>query len=165
MENNNNSSLSSGNAEGAQEAGGTQTQTQNGVVRNDGTSLLGIMNRSNNVVSFSHNISVKLDGNNFLLWKQQIDTAIHGYGLERHLTAEQIPPMFKNIQDVAATILNQEFVNWRRQDQLLMSWILASMSEAMLTRIVGCNFVYEIWEKVRIHFASQTRAKVKQFKT
>lgn len=39
------------------------------------------------------------------------------------------------------------------------------MSEGVLTRVVGCDFTYEIWEKIRVHFASQTRAKIKQLKT
>lgn len=39
------------------------------------------------------------------------------------------------------------------------------MSEGVLTRVVGCDFTYEIWEKICVHFASQTRAKVKQQKT
>lgn len=39
------------------------------------------------------------------------------------------------------------------------------MSEGMLTRVVGCDYAFEIWERVKTHFASQTRAKIKQFKT
>lgn len=39
------------------------------------------------------------------------------------------------------------------------------MSEAMLTRLVGCNFSFEVWEKVIIHFTFQAYAKVKLFKT
>lgn len=46
-----------------------------------------------------------------------------------------------------------------------MSWLLASMTEGILTRVVGCNFTCEMWERIRVHFASQTRAKVKQLKT
>lgn len=62
-------------------------------------------------------------------------------------------------------ILNPEFSDWRRQDQLFVSWLLASVTEGVLARVVGCDFAFEIWEKIKIHFASQTRAKIKQFKT
>lgn len=47
----------------------------------------------------------------------------------------------------------------------MMSWMLTSMSEGMLTRVVGYDYAYEIWERVRVHFASQTQAKIKQLKT
>lgn len=143
---NNNSSLTFGNIGGVKN-GGVQNQRTN-----NGAPLLGIMNRNKNIVSFSHNILVRLDENNFLLWKQQILIAIHGYELEKHLEDDQIPPMFKNAQDEAATVLNPEFTDLRRQDQLLMSWLLASMSERMLTRMVGCNFACEISERFMIHF-------------
>lgn len=73
--------------------------------------------------------------------------------------------MFMNLQDEATRPLSPKFVDWWWQDQLLMSWLLASMLERMLTRVVGCNFSFEIWEKIIIHFASQTWATIKQFKT
>lgn len=160
MEDNNNLSSSSGNV------GDTQARiVQNEEMHTSHGLSIGITNKANNVISFSHNVSVKLDENNYLLWKQQIITAVYGYGLESHLTQDQVPPMFKNIQDETASILNSDFTDWRRQDHLLMSWLLASMSKGMLTRMVGCECSFEIWEKVRIHFASQTKAKVKKLKT
>lgn len=73
--------------------------------------------------------------------------------------------MFKSPQDEETGTLDPEFVDWRRQDQLLVSWLLASMTEGILTRVVGCDFADEILERIKVHFAFQTRAKVKQFKT
>lgn len=159
-----NESISSSDNIESEHDTGIRNQVQDQDSSHRGPSL-GITSRTSGVISFSHNVSVRLNEKNFLLWKQQIVSAIYGYGLEKHLTEEHIPPKFKNVQEETAAILNPEFSNWRRQDQLLMSWILASMTEGMLTRVVGCNFTYEVWEKVRIHFTSQTRAKVKQFKT
>lgn len=76
----------------------------------------------------------------------------------------RVPSRYKTPEDEARGSLDPEFVDWRRQDQLLMSWLLASMTKGLLTRVVGCNFACEIWEKNMIHFTSKTRAKVKQFK-
>lgn len=39
------------------------------------------------------------------------------------------------------------------------------MSESMLTRMVGCEFSYQIWDKLEAFFSSQTKAKVLQLKT
>lgn len=39
------------------------------------------------------------------------------------------------------------------------------MSDSMLTMMVGCEHAHEIWSKLDAFFASQTRAKVKQFKS
>lgn len=60
--------------------------------------------------------------------------------------------------------INVEFENWEQQDQLLVSWLLASMSENLTRRMVGCDYSYQIWKKIEVLFASQTRAKINQLK-
>ena len=46
-------------------------------------------------VSLTHYFSMKLDNNNFLIWKQQVVSAIKGYGLQRFVFFESaIPPRF-----------------------------------------------------------------------
>lgn len=37
-------------------------------------------------------ISVKLNEGNFLMWRQQVDVAVYGYGFEGFLTGEINPP-------------------------------------------------------------------------
>lgn len=39
-------------------------------------------------------------------------------------------------------------MNWEQQDQLLLSWILASMSDTMLIRMVGCEYFHQVWTKL-----------------
>lgn len=51
-----------------------------------------------------------------------------------------------------------------QQDQLLDSWLLSSMTEGVLTRMVGCDSTSQIWSKLIIYFAAQTRAKISQLK-
>lgn len=47
---------------------------------------------------------------------------------------------------------------------LLHGFLLASMSENLHTRMVGCEYSFQIWKKLDILFASQTREKVSQLK-
>ncbi|KAK6144515.1 hypothetical protein DH2020_021335 [Rehmannia glutinosa] len=84
-------------------------------------------------------ITVKLNDTNFLVWKQQILAAAKGYGLEAYTT-------------------------WMRQDQLLASWLLSSLSENILITTVGLSSSKEIWESLETSFASQSRAKIMQFR-
>lgn len=45
-------------------------------------------------MSLTHSFSMKLDNNNFLIWKQQVVSVIKGYGLQRYVFFEfAIPPM------------------------------------------------------------------------
>ena len=39
------------------------------------------------------------------------------------------------------------------------------MDASFKNRMVGCSYAYEIWDRITIYFASQTRTKVKQLKT
>ncbi|KAK6117460.1 hypothetical protein DH2020_048787 [Rehmannia glutinosa] len=51
-----------------------------------------------------------------------------------------------------------------RQDQLLASWLLSSLSENILITTVGLSSSKEIWESLETSFASQSRAKIMQFR-
>ena len=96
-------------------------------------------------VSFTHSFSVKLDNNNFLILKQQVVFAIKGYGLQRFVFFESaIPPRFLLKEDAQAGNVNKAFVEWEQQDQLLLSWLLSSISEKVLLRLVGCETSFQV---------------------
>ncbi|KAF7805093.1 Retrovirus-related Pol polyprotein from transposon TNT 1-94 [Senna tora] len=112
-----------------------------------------------------HPISVKLDDSNYLPWKQQALATIKGYKLQQYiLGAKAIPKQFSSPEDEAQGKINDDFLTWEQQDQLLLSWILSSVSDGLLPKLVGCSYSYQAWEKLEHFFASQTRAKVRQFK-
>lgn len=113
-----------------------------------------------------HLVSIKLGEDNYLVWKQQALATIRGYKLQKFLLGSHaIPEKFASAADEARGQFREEFLTWEQQDQLLLSWLLASMSESMLTRMVGCEFSYQIWDKLESFFSSQTKAKVLQLKT
>ena len=101
------------------------------------------------LVSFTHSFSMKLDNNNFLIWKQQVVSAIKGYGLQRFVFFESaIPPRFLLKEDAKAENVNKAFVEWEQQDQLLLSWMLSSISEKVLPRLVGYETSFQVWVKL-----------------
>ena len=117
------------------------------------------------LISFNHSISIKLDQNNFLIWRQQVEVAIKGYKLSKFINGINTAlPKFLSSMDETNGKINQNFSDWEQQDQLLVYWLLASMSEGLLMRMVGCVTSFQIWEKLEVFFAAQTRAKIDQFK-
>ena len=60
--------------------------------------------------------------------------------------------------------MNLEYVTWQRQDQLLVSWLLSSMSESILPQMVGCNIATDIWRTLNKVFAIRCKAKIMQYK-
>lgn len=61
--------------------------------------------------------------------------------------------------------MSDVYLTWEKQDQLLLSWLLSSMSNGFLTIMVVCEHAYEVWSQQEVFFASCTTAKVRQFKT
>ncbi|KAJ1422579.1 gag-polypeptide of LTR copia-type [Sesbania bispinosa] len=115
--------------------------------------------------TFYNPVSKKLDETNFLVWKHEAISTIKGYKLQKFITKDGgMPKKFLTNEDEELENLNTEFVNWEQQDQLLISWLLASMSKRLTTRVVGCEYTHQIWKKLETFFTSQTRSKVKQLK-
>ncbi|KAL4288152.1 hypothetical protein AHAS_Ahas19G0257600 [Arachis hypogaea] len=102
---------------------------------------------------------MKLDSDSFLQWKDQVEAMIEGNDLLNHITGIGIPLQFLENGGVSP-----EFQRWKRQDALLKSWLLASMTKPYITRMVGCMFTYQIWNRLETHFASQIKARIMQLR-
>lgn len=72
-------------------------------------------------------LAIKLTEDNFLLWKQQAIFAIKGRKLMKHIeeNGEKLDRL--NDEDKTKGKISEEYSNWEQQDQLLASWLLASM--------------------------------------
>ena len=72
-------------------------------------------------------ITMRLEDDNFLMWKYQIENVVRGYGLEGFLFGtEQVPP--KMVTDkIGVLVPNPKFRDYQRQDHLLISWLLSSI--------------------------------------
>lgn len=81
----------------------------------------------------------KLTDDNFLLWKFQITTALEGYGLEIFLENDPPPKYQASFEWTSSTIQTMitEYKIWKRQDRLISSWLLGSMSEDILTQLIN----------------------------
>lgn len=51
------------------------------------------------------------------------------------------------------------------QRDILLSWLLSSTIENVLTRVVGYVRSHEVWKKISEYFAAHTKAKIHQYKT
>lgn len=97
---------------------------------------------------------VKLNDDNYLLWKIQVLRALEGYELEDFLDKD-VEPLVKTIaKTIEATetiptttiqVPNPEYKRWKRQDRLIFSWLLGSMSKEILNQMLHCTSSKEIW--------------------
>ena len=104
-------------------------------------------------------VTIKLEEDNYLLQKFQVENAILGYGLEDHIYCTYAtPPILTQGND------NPKFIRHQRQDRLLMSQILASINTSYLPQLVGCSSSHEIWTTIEQLFNSQFDAKAMFYK-
>ena len=113
----------------------------------------------------SHGTSVKLTEGNFLIWRQQIVATIEGCGLESYLTGDQeIPPKMVAVAGSEQMKVNPDFLAWHRQDRRLAGWIQSTLPESTMVLIVGLTSTKDIWKALEVHFASQSKAKMMQYR-
>ncbi|KAI9185996.1 hypothetical protein LWI28_012856 [Acer negundo] len=105
-------------------------------------------------------LTVKLDHNNFLLWRKQVFAAIKGNRLAHFLDSTISPP---NRLDPDGSV-REEFLDWEQQDQILLCWLLSSVSQEILPQLVGCLTACQAWNTIERFFSSQSRANLIQLK-
>ncbi|KAK6158699.1 hypothetical protein DH2020_006013 [Rehmannia glutinosa] len=110
-------------------------------------------------------VTVKLNDSNYLLWKMQVLTVVKGCGLLGYLTgAISAPTQFIVNTETNETKINPEFESFTKQDQLLASWMLSSLSESVLILVVGLDSSADIWRCLETNFSSQSKARMMQYK-
>ena len=117
-------------------------------------------------VSFSYFVSIWLDNNNFFLWRKQVLATIRGHKLHNFVFRTKPPSLkFLTLRDGEVENVNIEFLDWEQQDQLLLSWLISSMSEGILASMVNCENFAQVWKTLERYFVVQIRAQMSQFKT
>lgn len=135
----------------------------------NGSNNSGSSSSSQNTIVFLQNnpIGTKLKETNYLIWRQQVWATVKGYGLEGYLTGSKEPPQMWITEKEGTTVertINPDFTTWERQDQLLSAWLQSSLAEGIMVNIVGLTTSSSIWKALETNFASQSRAKVMQYK-
>src|SRR3954471_20230895 len=97
---------------------------------------LGSFPNSINYSVFGPKLSIKIHENNFLLWNQQFEGIILSHKLHKFVANPQIPPIFKSDDDRLANKVSDEYETWIIQDQALFSWLLSTISESVLPRVL-----------------------------
>lgn len=105
-------------------------------------------NQNSQAINPGNKIStVKLTDDNFLLWRLQVLTALQEHGLENFIDPEcKIPSEHAATEGESSSSLppNPEYLICKRQDKLITSWLLGSMSEEVLSQMLECETSKEI---------------------
>ncbi|KAL5819164.1 hypothetical protein ACOSQ4_023006 [Xanthoceras sorbifolium] len=97
------------------------------------------------------NLPIKLDESNYIYWKTQILPAINALDLE--------------ISDESGGIrveqhLNPEFQKWKKSDQILLFWLISTLSQKVVGQVTKCKSALEAWTKLQNLYSQKSMAKI-----
>lgn len=109
-------------------------------------------------------IFVKLDEDNYLLWLGQFEPLLHCNDLYR--LVDGFDPctdrFLKNSEGKLSTTINPTYTTWRKCDQMLIGWIMATFTEPILTQVIRLNNSYEIWKSLALQYSTRSRSRKAQ---
>ncbi|KAG5611496.1 hypothetical protein H5410_022777 [Solanum commersonii] len=110
--------------------------------------------------NLAHQLPAKLTSSNFSLWKTQFLPMVRWCSLGHHIDSSAV------ISDQVLTgdQPNPAYHVWLRQDQLVLSWIVASVSEGILPQLVGAETTHKEWSKLVAAYASGSKPQIRELK-
>ena len=66
--------------------------------------------------------------------------------------------------DDGTVMTTPAYILYKQQDNLLVAWLLASMTTPLLTQMVGLRSTAQIWTTLHTYFSSHTRSQIKKLK-
>jgi gag-polypeptide of LTR copia-type len=87
-----------------------------------------------------------------------------GHDLIGFLDGTRQPPSSTISLSDGSTASNPDFITWTRQYQLLLAWLLSTISEAVVPQVVHCSTASELWQELHLRYSSQSLARVMDLK-
>ncbi|KAF8398674.1 hypothetical protein HHK36_014529 [Tetracentron sinense] len=118
------------------------------------------------VPNITNLVSIKLDRDNYLLWKSQFVPILRTNKLLKYVDgSSQCPEQFLcDDNNKPMTNINLEYERWMEQDSLVLLWINATLTPTVLQRVIGLQSSREVWLRLeRLHLI-QSRSRVLQLK-
>lgn len=111
-------------------------------------------------------ISIKLDRDNYLLWKSQFVPILRTNLLLKYVDGSaSYPDQFLCDEDMKPiTIVNPDYELWIEQDSLVLLWINATLTVPVLQRVVGLQSATEVWQRLETLQHIQSRSRILQLK-
>ncbi|KAL9448326.1 hypothetical protein AB3S75_015743 [Citrus x aurantiifolia] len=112
---------------------------------------------------------IKLTQNNFMLWRSQVVSSIRANEVEGFINGSYTCPprcfTSPGPNQAVVTHQNPEYQIWKKQDHILLSWLLSSLSEGVLGTVVDCSTSHEVWTTLTNQYGARTRARILYLRT
>ncbi|XP_026420737.1 uncharacterized protein LOC113316800 isoform X2 [Papaver somniferum] len=113
--------------------------------------------------NISNFVSAKLGQNNFLLWRDQMESILVSTDLFGYVNGD-IVEAIKNVEVDGVLTLNPQWVIWRKIDCFVTSCMKATFIYSVSGDVLGLSTAMEIWAYLEITFRSQLMARKSMLK-
>ena len=104
------------------------------------------------------NVPIKLTRDNFLLWKMELFPVLNCNDLAHILT--QDPPTPTTTNSANEIIVNPAYQVWRKQDHQVLSLLVSSLSENVMSCVIGKTTSKEAWDALNKHCSSSNPSRI-----
>ncbi|GAU17915.1 hypothetical protein TSUD_330400, partial [Trifolium subterraneum] len=110
-------------------------------------------------------VFVKLDRDNYPLWKSMVLPIIRGARLDGYMLGKkECPEEFITAAD-SSKKFNPEFEDWQAYDQQLLGWLRNSMTVGIATQLLHCETSMQLWEEAHSLAGAHTRSQITYLKS
>ena len=112
--------------------------------------------------NMSSMMTVKLDYNNYVVWKHQIEVILETYSMIDAIDdSAQVPDHYLKDSSSNFTLeVNPAYVIWKSREQALFTFLNSTLSPSVLALTVGQKSGRGVWKILEKHFASISRSSV-----
>ncbi|KAG7559542.1 GAG-pre-integrase domain [Arabidopsis thaliana x Arabidopsis arenosa] len=118
---------------------------------------------SNTLLHINMSNVSKLTTQNYLMWKLQVYSLLDGYELVDHLDESKEAPS-PTVTVGTTTSTNPDYTKWRRQDKLIYSALIGSISSAVQPIVGRTTNAAQIWTKLANTYANPSRNHIRILK-
>lgn len=97
--------------------------------------------------------------------KHQVEGIIRIHKLHRHLVNQEITLRYLTTADRVSDSENRAYHLWYQEDSLIFMWLLTTLSDVVLPRVVKCVYAHEVWYVIDQFHRTQIYAKSRQLRS
>ena len=101
----------------------------------------------------------KLTSTNYLMWNRQVHSLLDGYNLAGHVDGSMEIPSPTLTTDGQVTV-NNEYSIWKRQDKLLYSALLGTITAPVQAILATTTTAADIWHTLATTYAKPSRGHI-----
>ncbi|MQM05339.1 hypothetical protein Taro_038146, partial [Colocasia esculenta] len=110
-------------------------------------------------------LTIKLTHENYVRWRRQFSAALRATGYLGIIDGSDVCPPATIPGSDNNPCSNPAHISWQKRDALVLSWMLASMTDSVAALVPECETAHATWTALARALASHSGARVLQLRT